>query len=68
MMYDFIINEDELISFKKLVWMVHVDETRNDPKGEQVSYELLVALENYRKHVMENQDESSNHCGNQCFR
>lgn len=44
-----IISAKELAEMKTLFWVVYADETKNDPVVNSAAYDVLKALESYRK-------------------
>nr|DAF93579.1 MAG TPA: hypothetical protein [Myoviridae sp. ctshb19] len=49
--YDYVISKELLEEIKQLFWIIHCDECRDDPVVEGATYEVLKALETYRKAV-----------------
>jgi len=44
-----ILNAKELAEIKTLFWVIYADETKHEPEINQAAYDVLKALETYRK-------------------
>lgn len=51
MKYNWAISADELETMKQLFWIIHCDETKDDPEVHDATHQVLKALETYHKAV-----------------